>query len=311
MKPALLLMTCLPLATLDATPPGWTWRQQDQQSLELRGSSGPVSRFLVDPAPRDPHFDVLSTADGRNLVWVGPPDHVWHYGHWFSWKLINGVNFWETDRATGASPGRTKVIDPRIETGDDSATIRYLREYRLPGKEAPVMNDRFEIVIRTPRGKFGPQVDWTITTTALEDVELGRTPPPDEPGGKVWGGYGGLSWRGAKEMKDVHFLDSEGREDMVGHRRHARWSNARGTLDDKPAGILLLDHPANPGHPTSWYLVQTPELPFWYLNPALVQPKPVKLAKGDSITCRYRVLPHDGTLVPDEIDAEARRFAGE
>ena len=307
MKLTFLLTPFLPLTTMASD---WNWKADGNRSLELVGKDGPVARFLVDPAPRDPHFDLLATADGRNLVWVAPPDHVWHYGHWFSWKLINGVNFWETDPKTGASAGLTKVIDPDIETTDDKAIVRFLREYRLPGDDSPLMKDRFEIVIHTPRGKFGPQVDWSVITTALTDLELGRTPPPDEPGGKVWGGYGGLSWRGAKEMKDVHFLDSEGREDMDGHRQHARWSDARGTLDRKPAGITMLDHPGNPGHPMSWYLVQTPKQPFWYLNPAIVQPKPIRLKKGESITHRYRVLPHDGTIAPEEIEAEAKRFCG-
>ncbi len=275
--------------------------------MELRHGEVLVARFLVNPRPVRPHFDVLATPDGRNLVWVGPPDHVWHYGHWFSWKMINDVNFWETDPNTGESAGRYDVDEVKMETAADHAVVRFRGLARLPGIDSPVLEDRVEIRI-TPKPD-GPQVDWSFTTTALADVILGRTPLPGEPNGVPWGGYGGLSWRGAKDLKDVRFLDSEGRSGMDIHRQHARWADARGTLGDKPAGLAMIDHPANPRHPTSWFIVAEPPIPFWYLNPALVQPKPVELAKGNSFTHRYRVLIHDGTWTPQRLNDEAAAFA--
>jgi len=299
MRPILILSLSLTMSV--SAESQWSWKQDDNRSLELRGPAGPVARFLVDPKPADPHFDLLATSDGRNLVWVSPPDHVWHYGGWFSWKIINGVNFWETDRKTGESPGRTQVLEPRIETKPDRATISYRRLYRLPDKPDPILDDRITVTIRPPAGPTGPTVDWNFTTTALADVKLDRTPLPGEPGGKGHGGYCGLSWRGAKDFKDVTFLDSEGRRGVDIHRQHARWVNATGTLAGKPAGIAVLDHPKNPGHPMSWYIVATPKLPFWYINPAIVQPKPIDLKKGASLSHRYRILIHDGSLKPADL----------
>ena len=304
MTPRLILPALLALAAVssaDPADPAWQWKRDGNRSLELRGAAGPVARFLLDPKPADPHFDLLATSDGRNLAWVSPPDHTWHYGQWFSWKFINGVNFWETDRKTGASAGRTEVLEPRIETKPDHATISYRRLYRLPDNDTPILDDRITVTIRIPTDTTGPSVDWSFTTTALTEVKLDRTPLPGEPGGKDHGGYCGLSWRGAKDFKDVTFLDSEGRKNMAIHRQHARWVDARGSLAGKPAGIAILDHPENPGHPMSWYIVANPKLPFWYINPAIVQPKPIELPKGKSLTHRYRLLIHDGALKPADI----------
>jgi hypothetical protein len=300
--PARLILTASIVLhlSLSAENP-WHWKQDGQRSIELRGPTGPVARFLVDPKPADPHFDVLATADGRNMVWVAPPDHVWHYGHWFSWKIINGVNFWETDRTTGQSKGRTEVLDPGIDTTPDRATVSYRRLYRLPGVAGPIMEDRVTITIHPPAGKAGPTVDWRITTTALADLTLDRTPLPGEPGGKSWGGYCGFSWRGAKGLKDLEFTDSKGRKNDAIHRQHAAWVNARGTLDGKAAGIALLSHPDNPGHPMSWYILAQPKLPFWYANPSPVQPKPIALKRGQSLAHRYRIVPHDGSLQARDI----------
>ena len=301
MKSRFILCLSLVMNMVTSADSPWQWKRDGNQSIELHGDKGPVARFLVNPKPADPHFDILATPDGRNLVWVAPPDHVWHYGHWFSWKLINGVNFWETDRKTGKSRGVAEVLDPKITIQDTRATVSFRRHYSLPGGGQPIMEDHITVTISTPSGKSGPVVDWHFTTTALADLTLDRTPLPGEPGGKSYGGYCGFSWRGAKDFKDVVFRDSEGRKGMDIHRQHAAWVDARGTIGGKPAGITIVSHPENPGHPASWFIVNTPKLPFWYANPSLVQPKPISLKKGQSLKHRYRIVTHNGSLKPESL----------
>lgn len=295
--------------------PACHWEADGNRSLELRGADGPLVRFALDCAPRDPHFEVLATSDGRNTVWVAPPDHIWHYGMWFSWKFINGVNFWEIDEATGLQQGRSEILDPHIESTPDgsTATIIY-RDLAHPVPDGPaVLEDLVLIRITKPQDGHGPQVVWQVTTKALSDVTLDRTPPPNEPDGKAWGGYAGFSWRGAKDFTDLHYLDSEGSKDMACHRQRARWVNADGTLAGKPAGITLIDHPLNPEYPSSWYTAASPLGPgrgtFWYLSPALLQPKPLVLKKGESFTHIYQATVHDGHRKPIDIEKEAKTFS--
>ena len=282
------------------------WKQDGNRSVELSGEKGKVVRFVLDAAPRDPHFDILATTDGRNTVWVSPPDHIWHYGLWFSWKKINGVNFWETDKEL-QQKGRNEIHDPVIqcEPDGDTATIRY-RELSHPDPKGPAgLADRVTIKITRPAGDCGPKVEWKMVTTALTDVVLDRTPPPGQPGGRGWGGYGGFSWRGAKALKSVSFLDSEGRRDDAAHRKNARWMSISGTVDERPMGLLMIDHPKNPRHPSSWYVTGKPDLPFWYANPALLQDEPMTLAKGESFTHVYRLMVHDGSWNAERCGREA------
>jgi len=211
MKTAAIFLLSPVLATADPT---WTWQQDADRTLELRGADGPIVRFVLDSAPKDPHFEFLATPDGRNTVWVGPGDHVWHYGLWFSWKLINGVNFWETNPATGRQAGRSEILEPKIEATPEAATatIRY-RERSYPVPDGPaVLEDAVVIRVTRPQDGRGPWVEWQVTTTALADVELGRTPLPDEPGGKPYGGTGGFSWRGGNVFKELGFPESAGPE---------------------------------------------------------------------------------------------------
>ncbi|HEX5789948.1 MAG TPA: DUF6807 family protein [Luteolibacter sp.] len=298
MRFALFASLCLG-ALAHAEQPVYSWQIQDNEFVALIGPKGTLARFLINPKPADPHFDVLATRDGRNLVWVGPADHPWHYGQWFSWKMINGVNFWETDKA-GQSAGLEEVMDPDIQTEGKTATIRYSRLYRLKPDAQPVLKDQCTITIHWPSDdtpSCGPSVDCSIITSAMEKVTLDRTPLPNEPGGKPYGGYGGFSWRGAAALADVHFSDSEGRKDMDIHRQTATWVNAVGTMQGKAAGVAII---AQSPSPVSWFIVQTPQQPFWYMNPALLQPKPIELEAGASLTHKYRIVTHDGSYAPEK-----------
>jgi len=277
---------------------GIGWKADGNRSLEWSGENGVIIRFVLDAAPRDPHFEILATPDGRNTVWVGPPDHVWHYGAWFSWKYINGVNFWETNPQTGKQQGHNRIEEAVIHAEPDgkSASIRY-RELAFPDAAEPaVLEDSVEIEILSPADGRGPQVTWSITTRALADVVLSRTPIAGEPNGRAWGGYAGFAWRGAKDFQDVVFTDGRGREAMDIHGRRARWVNVVGTLRQKPAGVLIIDHPENQGHPATWYITNQPKHPFWFANSAPLFSKEITLAKGESLQHAYRIIVHDGGL---------------
>lgn len=63
----------------------YSWILSPEHSLELRHNDvETLARFQIDPEAADPHFDRLKTIGGQDLVWVGPEDHPWHYGQWFS-----------------------------------------------------------------------------------------------------------------------------------------------------------------------------------------------------------------------------------
>ena len=82
-------------------------------------------------------------------------------------------------------------------------------------------------------------------------------------------------------------------------------------LNDLRQASPVQFHKSNPGHPTSWYVLNR-ELahgPFTYLNPALLQPKPITLKKGDTLTQRHRIVVHDGSLKPDRLHSLWKAFS--
>jgi hypothetical protein len=290
----------------------WTWQRVEGESLALNGPQGLLWRLNFGPDLAKPFFDPLTTPGGGSLTWVAPPDHVWHYGLWFSWKTINGVNYWETNPATGKPDGTTRLTGTRILRTDDSgAELVFDFVFHPAAGGDPVMKESVRLSIETPRPDGTYRIDWHQRTTATGPVVLDRTPLPDQPGGKPYGGYGGLSFRAAKDLGEVLMLDSEGRRGMDVHRRRATWLDTSGIVAGKPAGVTFFDHPANPRHPTTWYvaLSQLKVGPFTYMNPALLHDEPIKLGAGESLALRYRILVHPGAANPPALDAEFKSFS--
>ncbi|MHC4742714.1 MAG: ThuA domain-containing protein, partial [Planctomycetota bacterium] len=85
----------IPVAS-QAAQPEYQWRRSDKL-LALLKDGKTVWQLNLDSKLGKPYFHPLALADGTVLTWDSPPDHPWHHGLWFSWKHINGLNYWEED----------------------------------------------------------------------------------------------------------------------------------------------------------------------------------------------------------------------
>jgi len=234
---------------------GYRWRQDDG-SLALVKGGKTVWRFNFDKKGGKSYFHPVCLADGTELTWDKPPDHPWHHGLWFSWKHINGLNYWEDDRTTGLSQGRNELADAKVIPGaDHSARVEMRISYHPPGKAAVLTEERL-IAVSAPDEQGQYYIDWRSTFTAgAEDVVLDRTAIPGEKGGKGWGGYAGLSVRIAEGISNWQVIDSEGRGDKQGHGKKARWMDFGGrNAARRPGGWILaggMPRAGGPGSPFS------------------------------------------------------------
>jgi hypothetical protein len=75
----------------------------------------------------------------------------------------------------------------------------------------------------------------------------------------------------------------------------------------------MLDHPGNPGHPTSWYTASSGEnnRAFGFLAAAPVMHGPAQLAAGEAWTFRYRIVVFEGTIPAGALDEAQAVFAQE
>lgn len=299
------------LAAHALATPGFRWDTSASNQLALVKDGAEVWRFHYDAAASSkPFFDPVCVAGGPSLTWARPPDHAWHYGLWFSWKYLNGVNYWE--EKAGKSAGETCWSAPAVETrADGSARIALELGYRPQPAAEPLLKERRTVELSAPGPDGAYAMDWTLAFAAgKEAVTLDRTPLPGEPDGKSWGGYAGLSVRFAQAFTDVETVastvgrvprDRSSRLDVT-----AAAAEQNGLIGGRPYGVALLAHPSNPRAPGDWYPIENPSAPFFYLNAAFLLKAAYVLKPGEALTLRYRVCVHPGRW-----DAEALRRASE
>jgi len=310
-----LLMGCCFLSTSvvkatqvpTAEKTSYDWRQTDS-SVAVLNRGRVVWQLNFDKKEGKPYLHPVGLTDGTVLTCLRPADHRWHRALWFSWKFINGLNYWEEDPETGQSQGRTELVEVKAEPHDNwSAKIEMALSYHPPGKPG-VLTEKRLIAVSAPDESGRYHIDWHSTFTAgKKDVLLDRTPIPGEKGGKGFGGYAGLSVRMAKDTRGWQFTDSEARKDKEAHGKKARWVDFSGEIGEgKVVGVTIFDHPENLRHPSPWYV----EKGMPYFSPAVLFNKPYTIAAGKSLTLRYRILIHPGRADRDMLKSEWNAFIG-
>jgi hypothetical protein len=287
----------------------YRWEQVPGESLALVGPYGTIWRLNFGDRATKPHFDPLKTVDGRGLSWCSPPDHPWHYGLWHSWKLIDGVNYWEEKRDTGLADGITRIVGREVlRAGGDGAKVRLRLEYAPRAQpDDVVLEEVIDLTISLPRDDGSYLVDWHQASQARRKVVFERTPPPV-------GGYAGLSFRASRFLRDVTITGSTGATNLDLHHQRANWATLAGTVDGQRVAVTMFDHPANLRHPTPWFVVHNPALPrwgnapFWYLNAAFVDREPLTLQPASPLMRRYRVRIDREAPAASVIEAESRDF---
>ncbi|MDP6543087.1 MAG: PmoA family protein [Phycisphaerae bacterium] len=272
------------------------WKKTDT-SLALLNNGSVVWEYHHDKEPGKPYMKVCLT-DGTELTrpWPKPDgykgyDHLWHKAMWWSWKFINGINFWESN------PKGTVPVKVDVTAGkDSSARIALDINYQLP-KQEPLLKEKRLIAISTPGADGRYTIDWTATFTAgKKDVTLNKN----------W--YGGMAIRMAKRTSKWTFRDSEGRTGEKGcSRKRSKWVDFSGALKgDRKAGLAVFVHRDNPRQPPPWCVIQG--MP--YFNPVFTGAEDYKLAAGKSLTLRYRILVHPGIMTRRQVESEWKVFCG-
>jgi hypothetical protein len=250
-------------------------------------------------APR-PFVHPLRTPAGAVLTVDAPDDHPWHHGLWSTIKYVNGENFWEEYDEFGLL--HTTSVEQLVgEVGAcETATI----EWRRPVGGAVVI-DELRTLRHVVSGPDDYAIDWTVELTPRADVVLDRTPFD------TWGGYGGLTLRGAPDWVDTSLVvsdDAQPRDRLLGER--ARWCHLEGVApidaSSSIAGVAILDHPDNPRHPTPWYASTRADTygEGWanFCNAAFLWDDPLEVAAGVTLTMRHRVIVHDDVWPADRVE---------
>jgi hypothetical protein len=246
-----------------------------------------------------PCFHPLRTAAGPGITGFEMSDHVWHRGLWFTIKFINQTNFWEENAPFGSQISRAEPHCQWIAA--DTLRMTHGLEWTSLAT-GPVIHERRDITFQI-RGDGVRVIDWVTSLDPLQDLLLDRTPYT------TWGGYGGLTFRAAREVHDSNYLLPDGQTTSAIIGQSHPWVVFRGQVDGGAArkiSLGMIDHPSNPRSPSPWYCKSGQSYDF--MNAAFLFHEPMRAAKGRVLEFRYRVLYRDGWWEPADFAAIAEEF---
>ena len=238
-----------------------------------------------------PYFHPLAIpGTGDVLTDFRPADHRWHLGLWFTWKFVNGVNFWEPDK-----DAERKVLS-HAETcsGEKVFLAKATLSYIAKGKEA-LREERVTRVMTKENGDY--TIEWDATFTAVGgDVKLDSTKAGKDANG-IWtsGGYAGLMWRFVPAPPGTYsFADEGGRADAKTCGYPSPWIEATVTLPSgAKAKVRMTDHPDNPRYPNTWFSRHQPNAHnnagYNLIGTGLVFHEAFTIKDGESLRLRYTV----------------------
>lgn len=284
----------------------FTWDETDT-SIVLRNHADIIWKFNFNNRFGKPYFHPLSV-NNSSLTCVAPPDHPWHLGLWFSWKYINGINYWEyldefKSEETGyKSAGITEIKKIEITKNNDFSTGITMNLLYHPEEGSPVLSEKCSIYISEPKEDNSYFIDYDCTFESLVDeVVLDRTPVEGEPDGFSWGGYAGLSIRFNQDYTSPVILFPSQNQN---YQKDPWLYMGFNTLTGHKAGLCIMQNTKFTTAATNWYVINDPAIPFYYYSPAVLYTGKIILKKGESLDLRYRILILPKIPSKDELHSE-------
>ena len=292
--PSFFIFFCGVLITFAAEAPRPNLTSSPDNAVSASLGSQRLWTYNPDSPEGKPYFHPLAIpGDTSSTTFTSfrPVDHKWHLGFWFSWKYINGVNFWEPDKNAKIRI-ISKSIQPVENTGDltTTATLAYFAK----GKE--ILREKRVIKVTTQtNGNYA--IDWDATFTAIaEKVVFNRTKPGKDPNGN-WtsGGYAGLCIRFADAPAFTYtFANAEGLTGIKACGESSQFVTAylASRTANANAKLTLATRPdSTPGDTTPWFTRHQPGAHkgrgYYVLGSAPVFHTPITLTPGKPFRLHY------------------------
>jgi hypothetical protein len=314
--PLLRTLSLVSLLSLSAASPTWaqvTLKQApDQITVDIDGK--PFTVFHIGgPNLNRPYLHPLRTASGKIVSRSFPAgqlpgettDHPHHAGLFYGHGDVNGFNYWAIQNVAidpaNADPKMGRIVLDRVvsvKSGKTSGTMDVVLKWLKPDGKPLLTEARTMTFHAHPELRI---IDLDFDFAAVEKAVFGDTKegtfamrmatvldePPVKPSAEAKG-----------PARTGTLLNAQGgeREANVWGKR-SEWVDYSGQLDGERVGVVMMDHPANPRHPTYWhsrgYGLHSIN-PFGlhdFLNDK-TKDGSLTLAPGEHVRFRYRVIIH-------------------
>lgn len=252
----------------------------------------------------NPSFRLVKTNGGHTITLYRPWDHPWHPGMFFSWKYINGLNFWESMYHGKKNVAVTESFVPMEGNIGFEQKLSYVT---YEGKKLLKENR----MVRIEHGDEGYLVHWQGSFVPEDGpVTLDRTENTKE---SPWGGYAGLSCRLNRNFLGPVITTDLGvyaADDAFS--KSFKWCDYSGKLDgyieEQWAGICLIDHPSNLRHPSPKLTYDYKDMQF--LSAGFLFNEPYVLNMGETLQLNYTFYVHDGQVQEEKLKKIWKTISG-
>jgi hypothetical protein len=248
-------------------------------------------------------------------------DHPHHVGIWLNHGDVNDLDFW--NNSDSVPPDRRMHYGTiyhqsvkNTKNGNDQGYLEIRAEWRRPdGRTLIDENSKFYF-----SGRDQVRIIDRVTTLTATDLDVlfkdskegvmairvirELEQPTNEILELLNENLEPVKVKPEDDHRSIgHYISSEGLEgdDVWGSR--ARWVKLGSEYQGKSIGIVIMDHPENPNHPTHWH---ARGYGLFAANPFGSkmftdghETFNFFLSKGESVVLKYRIYLYDG-MVPDE-----------
>ena len=266
-------------------------------TLELKKYRRPVLYPIYGPGqtPMTRNFPMKPGTEGEAT------DHPHHKSIWCAHGLINGCSFWHEQ-------GQIKYDDSKpltVNVSDDKeVSVKFHSQYHDENGKLICTDSNEMQFLEMKDGSRA--IDWNITIHASEgDLVFGDTKE------------GMMAIRTHPSLridKGATAVNSEGVEGKDIWGKRAAWLDYSGKVNDQLVGVAIFDHPQNLRHPTTWHaraygLVAANPFGLHHFEGKERGTGDHKLAKGESISWKYRFVFHKGDAKSTDLSKLYSQFS--
>lgn len=236
----------------------------------------------ANPTLRRPFLYPVNGPDGISLTEFGKShdptgSHRHHYSLWIAHNRVAGHDFW-------ADTGGLILHRDLVSLEDGPIFCRLVARTRWRDGAIDLLAEQRSLTIFTAGDDCRlMDVDLVFQPAGAEPIELGRTT------------FGFLAARVAQSLSPFdgggEIRNSRGqRNEQNVHLQRAEWLDQSGPIRaDRWSGIAILDHPANPNHPTLWHCRND-----GWAGASFCGDQPFAIEPQRPLRLRYRLVLHGG-----------------
>ena len=313
--PALFLILSL-CTVLPARAQVTLTQEPDKIAVAIDGK--PFTVFYIGGANLNrPYLHPLRSASGKIVNRSLPAgqlagettDHPHHAGLFYGHGDVNGYNYWAIQNGAnpqppnGANFGRIILAKPpAVKSGKESGSVDVVLTWLKP--------DGVPLLTETRRMTFYAHPELRIIDFDFDFAAIETAVFRDTKEG-TFALRVATALEAAKAGKLVNAQGGEGEANVWGKR--SEWVDYSGQIDGEKVGIVMMDHPSNPRHPTYWH---SRAYGLHSINPFGVSDflndktknGALTIEPGQHVRFRYRVVIHPG-LSPARLAELYTQFA--